>query len=141
MVATAWTASRAASAPMSNDRPRSNQTCACDEPLSTVDAGVSGLKTWAAFADELTAMAITAAQALVAVLIALSLPADLDPSILELGDPRIGWDRQLRLALGQHLEAVRRNAAGEEALQHSRGAALGKFKVDLRIARAIRRRR
>jgi hypothetical protein len=122
---------------MSNDRARSNQTCACDEPFSTVNAGVAGLKTSAAFADELTAMAITAAQALVAVVIALSLPADLDPSILELGDPRIGWDRQLRLALGQHLEAVRRNAAGEEALQHSRGAALGKFKVDLRIARAI----
>jgi len=109
--------------PMSNDRARSNQTCACDEPFSTVDAGVSGLKTSAAFADELTAMAITAAQALVAVLIALSLPADLDPSILELGDPRIGWDRQLRLALGQHLEAVRRNAAGGGlAAQPRRGA-------------------
>jgi hypothetical protein len=122
---------------MSNDRARSNQTCACDEAFSAVDAGVSRLKTSAAFADTLTAMAIAATQALVAVLIALSLPANLDPSILEFGDPRVGWDRQLRLALGQHLEAVRRNAAGEEALQHSRGAALGDFKVDLRIARAI----
>jgi hypothetical protein len=82
-------------------------------------------------------MAIAATQALVAVLIASSLSRNLDPSILELGDPSIGWDRELRLALGQHLEAVRRNAAGEEALRHSCGAALGDFKVDLRIARAI----
>ena len=80
-------------------------------------------------------MAIAATQTLVAILIALSPPGDLDTPILELSHARIGGDRQLRLALGQHLEPVRRNAAGEQAFQHRRRAALRKYKIYFRICR------
>src|ERR1700677_3830821 len=103
MAAKAWTASGAPAAPVSSDSARSNQTCA--ETSSSVGADPSELDTSTAFARELTAaMAIAAMQTLVANLIASSPPSDLDPPILKLGDPRIGGDRQLRLAFGQHLE-------------------------------------
>src|SRR5579862_5863903 len=102
MAAKAWTASGAPAAPISSDRARSNQTCACPEPFSSVDVGVTGLETSAGLADELAAaMAIAATQTLVAILIALSSPGDLDPSILGFRDARIGGDRQLGFAFGQ----------------------------------------
>ena len=103
---------------------RSNQTCA--ETFSSVGADASELDTSTAFAGESTAaMVIAAMQTLVVNLIASSPPSDLDPPILKLSDTRIGGDRQLRFAFGQHLEPVRRNAANDEASEHRRGAALG----------------
>src|ERR1700722_17015240 len=138
MAAKAWTASGAPSAPMSSDRARSNQTCACAEPFSSAGAGAAGLKTSAALADKLSAAtAIAATQTLVAILIALSPPGDLDPPVLSLRDALIGGDRQFRLALGQDLEPVRRNAAGDETSEHRRCAELGEFKIDRRIAGAV----
>ena len=113
------------SAPMSSDRARSNQTCACAEPFSSAGAGAAGFKTSAALADKLSAAtAIAATQTLVAILIAPSPPGDLDPPVLSLRDALIGGDRQLRLALGQDLEPVRRNAAGDETSEHRRCAEL-----------------
>src|ERR1700722_8053296 len=138
MAAKAWTASGAPSTPMSSDRARSNQTCACAEPFSSVGAGVTGLKTSAALAAKLgAAKAIAATQTLVAILIATSPPGDLDPPILSLGDAGIGGDRQLRFTLGQDLEPVGRNAASDETFQHRRCAELGDFKIDRRIAGAV----
>src|ERR1700733_10839859 len=138
MAAKAWTASGAPSAPMSSDRARSNQTCACAEPFSSAGAGAAGLKTSAALADKLSAATpIAATQTLVAILIALSPPGDLDPPVLRLGDARIGGDRQLRFTLCQHLEPVGRNAAGDETFEYRRCAELGNFKIDCRIAGAV----
>src|ERR1700722_10350481 len=125
MAAKAWTALGAPSAPISSDRARSNQTCACGEPFSSVGAGVTDLKTSAALAGRLSAAkAIAATQTLVASLIALSPPGDLDPPVLRLRDARIGGDRQLRFTLGQHLEPVGRNAASDETSEHRRCAEL-----------------
>src|ERR1700722_19275081 len=138
MAAKASTALGAPSAPMSNDRARSNQTCACAEPFSSVGAGVTGLKTSAPLAAKWgAAKAIAATQTLVAILIATSPPGDLDPPVLSLGDAGIGGDRQLRFTLGQDLEPVGRNAASDETFQHRRRAELGDFKIDRRVAGAV----
>ena len=40
-----------------------------------------------------------------------------------LSDAGVGWHGQLRLALGEHLETVRRNAAGDEASKRRRRTA------------------
>src|SRR5271165_1640116 len=140
MAAKAWTASGVPSAPVSSASPRSNQTCACAEPScggADCSAGRDAREPerWEAPADEVTAaMAIAAPQRILAslTLTALSPPSDLNTPILSLGDARIGRDREIRLALGQHLESVRRNAAVEQAFQHGCGAALRKFKIFLR---------
>src|ERR1700722_10454190 len=130
-------ASGAPSAPMSSDRARSNQTCACAEPFSS--DGARGFKNSAALAGQLSAAtAIAAAQTLVAIFIASSPPGDLDPPVLSLSDAGIGGDRQLRFTLGQHLEPVGRNAPSDETFQHRRRAELGDFKIDGRIAGAVR---
>src|ERR1700722_19580362 len=138
MAAKAWTASGAPSTPMSSDRARSNQTCACAEPFSSVGAGVTGLKTSAALAAKFgAAKAIAATQTLVAILIATSPPGDLDPPVLSFSDAGIGRDRQLRFTLGQDLEPVGRNAASDETSEHRRRAELGEFKIDRCIAGAV----
>src|ERR1700723_2073931 len=138
MAPKAWTASGAPSAPMSSDRARSNQTCACTEPFSSAGAGAAGFKTSAAPADKLSATtAIANRQTLVAILIAPSPPGDLAPPVLSFRDARIGRDRQLRFTLGQYLEPVGRNAASDETSEHRRRAELGEFKIDRCIAGAV----
>src|SRR6185437_14637555 len=69
--------------------------------------------------------------------LAPSPPGDFDTPVLHLRHARVGGDRQLRLALGQNLEAIRRNAASEKTFQHRRRAALREIKIDFGAAGAI----
>ena len=120
---------------MSSDTPRSNHICA--GPSASNGAGAGEPESSAEFTDEASAATIAVAtQALVTILIAPSPPGDLDTPVLQLGHAWIGGDRQLRLALGENLEAVRRNAASEKTFQHRRSTALRQIKVDFRAAGA-----